>query len=154
MNQESADKLISEFGAMIDMQELGFDETGGCTFEVIDSDIAVSIVNEPSNDRLVMMAALPHIEVNEQINQALLEANFVGGAARGATFAVDPVTQSLFLLQSLNGAIQPAQLATSLEDLIDDAIAWQEELSEPIVIADETETSASTPMETALGIRV
>ena len=156
MDVDQANALIRAFGEMIGMQDLVLDDSGSCTFEVDESNLAISIVHDEGSDSLILMMSLPNVSLNDEIAQSLLEANFIGGVGNGAYFAVEPDSGTVYLVRKLGPISEPQILAQAMQTMIEMAGEWQEEFADSAPELDHVEEEVEQPIYRGFepGIRV
>lgn len=121
------DQLLQGLGRTLGLPDLAFNQEG-CARLVFDDTIAVNLEFEATNGRLHLYSELCSLPTpgREALLLALLEANLLGLETRGATLAVDSVSQDVVLCRSLS---QPELNAGHLHDVVeafvDSAEQWR-----------------------------
>jgi hypothetical protein len=129
--REQVDRVLAAFGDAIGLDGLALDDAGMGTIFV--DDTAVALEFDAPGERLLLYTSLGVPEGDPAAAHAeLLEANLFWRGTAGATFALQPETGSVLLVQALPGRdLELAGFETALQAFVDTSEAWEQRLQAP-----------------------
>lgn len=130
MTSDEADALVAALGHAIGIPSLALDDDGNCLLRF--DGTVVMLESEPEAQRLVLHAAIGTAPAHgrEAVFARLLEANLLWKDTGGATFAYDPRSGRVLLMQAVPGATAPAVFPDLVARFVDAAEAWTARLGE------------------------
>lgn len=127
MTRDQAQVLLHRLGELLGIGEIELDRDS-MAFLTID-DRLLMVGYDTAEQRLVLMAPLVEPPSEPARLRRLLEANFLGRATGGGSFAIDPSSGLLTLLRPMPAHLDLPELQRALLVLVDVANAWEAELA-------------------------
>lgn len=124
MDRSTAERLVAELGAQLDLPALALDAEGLCLLGTGDGDLIPTIGWNARTRTLDLMVCLDRVVPEPSQMAGLLAANFAWTGARGAVFALEPATGALVLQRRCAEGDLPEGLRPALEGLLGLAAAW------------------------------
>ena len=128
MRSEEAGALVAALGHAIGIPALALDSKGGCRLRFDGTEVMLEA--EPEEQRLVLHADIGTAPAlgREAVFGRLLEANLLWKDTGGATFAFDPRSGRLLLMQAVPDGTAPARFPDLVARFVDVAEAWTAQL--------------------------
>ena len=126
-----AEQLISNFGKMLTLPDLKFDETSNSCILLFDDDLVLNVEYDEEGERLVFSIFLCTIpeENCEALLRTLLSANLYWSQTRGATLSLEQATNGIILAYARNVLeMDGTMLETIVENLLNQAEIWRKRI--------------------------
>lgn len=138
-SEEKATALLKEFGALISIGQLSFNEDQNCPL-IYNDNIYLSISFDPESDTMVLSAYVAHYPQHniETVLKTVLEANYFWLGTMGATLAIDSESGRLALMSRIQlDNLDVSTFHMNIQTFVESVEAWMEMIS-----TTETDTSA------------
>ncbi|MEO1016477.1 MAG: type III secretion system chaperone [Pseudomonadota bacterium] len=145
--REVVDVALLEFGSVIGIRDCKLNDNESLSLSMGEN-VVIFVSFDDANERLVFMTDFgefpsgPHLPVMEQA----LRANMLGRDSLGATFALEPETNTLVLLSKLDGAtIDGKDVTACVERHLAVADAWIAHFDEAADDGSEKRETSTSP---------
>ncbi|MBL0422014.1 type III secretion system chaperone [Ramlibacter sp. AW1] len=128
-----AQKLITNFGALLSLPDLKLDATTNSCVLLFDSDIVVNIELDEPTGQLIVSTFLEEIPVHgaEPLLRELMIANLYWHRTDGATLGLEDATNGVILAQQRNVTeLDDASFEKMVEAFVNQAERWKKHIAQ------------------------
>ena len=144
--QRPIDLILSELGATMGMENLTFDENGGCILQ-FDETMNVLLLYEGNHEVLYLFSFVGEISEGKEsvVMRHLLEANYRWEGSGGATLSLRQDEDNVVLTRRLVvSSLTRESLEQTLSEFVTALEKWMSYLSDPSSDGDKAEVQASS----------
>ncbi|WP_022665940.1 type III secretion system chaperone [Desulfospira joergensenii] len=149
-DKQQFDRIMSQLGQAMGIEELGLNEENGCTLRFDDQ--VINLQFEPDDCSFILFSDLGQVaqEKKESLYEQFLSANFYRKQMVNSSISYCEPTRSIVLIlhQSTHG-LDFVQFESILQSFIDLAEAWSKKIAEtdlPRDAGNDTESQSLNPM--------